>query len=370
MNTSIIQQLYGICVLIATTSSVSSANSDDFMTVKPIQQVRPFEDVRFKDLRAIDFSDKRELAGTFWFNQKTVWPDSNGMAVMAASLISNMKNPGLGIHKLHAEGITGKGVRVGIIDQPLFQDHPEFAGKIVAYHDVGCESETSMHGPAVASLLVGSQCGTAPGARLYYVAAPSWTADSAFQAKALDWLVTQNATLSATDKIRVVSVSAAPSGKGSPFKKNQEMWDAAVVRAEKAGILVLDCSEEHGFIGPCYYDANAPEEAAQCKAGFPSMPGRMGVSTRLLVPCSPRTTAEEYTKGEFSYQYCGQGGLSWSIPYCAGVLALGWQVAPELTPAQIRELLFKSAHKTAEGALIINPPEFVRQASGKMVSSQ
>src|SRR5262249_33985137 len=153
-------------------------------------------------------------------------------------LLANMKNPGLGVHKLHAQGITGKGVKVAIIDQPLFQDHPEFAKKIVAYHDVGCESETSMHGPAVASLLVGSQCGTAPGARLYYVAAPSWTGDSAFQAKALDWIVGENAKLSAGDKIRVVSVSAAPSGKGSPFKKNQEMWDTAVVRAEQAGLLV------------------------------------------------------------------------------------------------------------------------------------
>jgi subtilisin family serine protease len=138
-------------------------------------------------------------------------------------LFKSAMNPGLGVRRLHARGITGKGVNVGIIDQPLFQDHPEFAGKIAAYHDVGCNTEeSSMHGPAVASLLVGTQCGTAPGARLYHVAAPSWTGDTAYQAKALDWLVEQSKALPAGQKIRVVSISAAPSGR-PPFRL--KMWD-------------------------------------------------------------------------------------------------------------------------------------------------
>lgn len=96
------------------------------------------------------------------------------------AVLKNAMNPGLGVSKLHAQGITGKGVNVGIIDQPLCQDHPEFAGKIAAYFDAGCGgSESSMHGPAVASLLVGSNCGTAPDAKVYYAAAPSWKRDTA-----------------------------------------------------------------------------------------------------------------------------------------------------------------------------------------------
>jgi len=248
---------------------------------------------------------------------------------------------------------------VAIIDQPLYQDHPEFAGKIAAYHDVGCESESSMHGPAVASLLVGAKCGTAPDARLYFVAAPSWTGDSAYQAKALDWITDQNEKLPAGEKIRVVSVSAAPSGPGSPFKKSKEMWDTACARAEKAGILVLDCTGHHGFLGPCYYDATDPETVSRCKPGFPSRPGMPVRGKLLLVPCSPRTTAEEYERGDCAYQYCGQGGLSWGIPYAAGVLALGWQARPDLTGPQMRELLFASAHVTPEGARTINPQAFI-----------
>jgi hypothetical protein len=128
---------------------------------------------------------------------------------------------------------------------------------------------------------------------------------------------------------------------------------------------VLDCTAHHCFIGPCFYDASDPENIAKCKPGFPSRAGLHapgGPDTgRILVPCSPRTTAEEYRKGECGYQYCGQGGQSWAIPYCAGILALGWEARPELTGQQMRDLLFESAHKTADGWLIINPPEFIHR---------
>ncbi len=274
-------------------------------------------------------------------------------------ILTDAMNPGLGIRELHEQGVTGKGVNVAIIDQPLYQDHPEFAGKIAAYHDVGAREQSSMHGPAVASLLVGTQCGTAPEATLYYVAAPSGSFDAAYQAQALDWILEQNEKLPEGGKIRVVSVSAAPSGPTTMFTKNTEMWDAACARAEAAGILVLDCTQHRGIIGPSYFDEEDPESVAKCRPGFPGMPGRIPSSKLLLTPASPRTTAEEYSKGEFSYQYCGRGGLSWSIPYSAGVLAMGWQLRPDLTAPQMQELLFSSAFVDSEGLQFIDPKQFI-----------
>jgi serine/threonine protein kinase len=322
--------------------------------------IEPFQDVRSKDISGIDLSAKPELPATLTFNQKTVWPASMPAGIDPAKLLLDGMNPGLGLRQLHQQGWTGKGINVAIIDQPLYQDHPEFAGKIAACFDVGCNSETSMHGPAVASLLVGTQCGAAPDARVYYVAAPSWKADSAYYARALDWIVDQNTKLPPGNKIRVVSVSAAPSGPGSPFTTNTDIWDPACARAEKAGILVLDCTVHHGFVGACYYDPADPENVSKCKSGFPSRPGGGARSGLLLAPSSRRTNAEEPVKGQFGYQYWGQGGLSWSIPYCAGVLALGWQERPDLDAAQMRALLFKSAYKISDGSLIINPPQFIR----------
>ena len=332
---------------------------------KEIESVNEYDDVRWKDLSKFDLSTRKNLIPTLTFNQKTVWPEKAKMPPGSDpnKILTGAMNPGLGLRRLHKQGITGKGVNVAIIDQPTYLVHIEFAGKIVAYHDTGCETdESSMHGPAVASLLVGTNCGTAPDARVYYAAAPSWKRDAAYYAKGLEWIIEQNEKLPQGEKIRVVSVSASPN---QSSWANPHMWDGACARAEADGIMVLDCTNDsrRGFIGRCWYNARAPERVDQCNPWAP--PNREfrfnPADISILVPSSPRTTAEDGgDEGEFRYQYCGRGGLSWAIPYCAGVLAMGWQINPELSPEQMRELLFESAYNKSNGAKIINPKNFIR----------
>jgi hypothetical protein len=194
---------------------------------------------------------------------------------------------------------------------------------------------------------------------VYYAAAPSWLKDSAYYAKALGWIIEQNNKLPLSQKIRVVSVSASPSGQGSFFEKNQYMWDHACARAEAAGILVLDCTQHHGFIGSCWLNVASPDDITLCTPGYPSKPTHGFRAGSLLAPTSPRTTAEQYNKDQFSYQYCGEGGLSWAIPYVAGVLAMGWQVNPQLGPEKMKEILFDSAATGQNGARIIDPQRFI-----------
>lgn len=320
------------------------------------------------DVSKMNLSGKADIIPTLWFNQKTVWPSKDKMppGCDPVKILENAKNTGLGVRDLHKQGITGKGVNVAIIDQPLFQDHPEFSGKIMKYKDFDCKSDSSMHGPAVASLLVGNSIGTAPGARLYYAAAPSWLADAGYYARALDWIVEENRKLPSGEKIRVVSVSAAPSGSGSPFTKNNDQWDKSVEATIKEGILILDCTQNRGIVSSCYFNKGDVENPSAYKPGYPGSTGASGQSDDILVPTSPRTTAEEYQKGDLSYQYTGRGGLSWGIPYCAGVLAMGWQVNPELTSDQIVDLMFKSAYKTSDKAMIIDPPEFIKLVKATM----
>jgi len=42
------------------------------------------------------------------------------------------------------------------------------------------------------------------------------------------------------------------------------------------------------------------------------------------------------------------------------VLALGWQIRPEIEPERMRDLLFKSAYIHKSGERIINPNGFIR----------
>lgn len=337
-------------------------------TTENIKTVKRYDDIRYFDW--IDGSKSTYEEGeynkedifTFTFNKETVL---KGNEDYQAQIMENGKNPGLGIRDIHKQGITGKGVNVAIIDQNLLLNHPEFAGKITAYYDTGCESgedEGSMHAPAVTSLLVGNEIGVAPDAKVYFAAAPSWTGDSEFYAKGLYWIIEENKKLPVGEKIRVVSVSAAPSGKGSPFKKNLEMWDKAVLAAQNEGILVLDCrgDENTGIIAPVFYDPEDPNDISKCRGGFPISKNNYIVPTsRIGVPTSYRTVAEEYTEGTPSYQYTGQGGLSWGIPYAAGVLALGWQINPDLDKEQIVKILFDTCSKSDDGSNIINPSAFI-----------
>ncbi len=324
--------------------------------------VVPYQDVRDKDLSNENLSEG--LIRTLWFNQGTVFPRC--FAILADSVLESGKNPGLGVRAIHQQGVTGQGVNVAIIDSNLAhyrglnQMHPEFSGKIIDYVDIGtgcAADEGSMHGPAVTSLLVGETIGTAPGARVYYVAVPD-KPDAKYYADALN-LITIASQEQGLD-IRVVSISAAPSGPGSSFI-NQKAYDQAVAAAEKAGILVLDCGLERLLdIYFCYYDTNDPENVALATPGLPGMTVTHACSAKQIhAPNSCRTQAEQYIPDEDHYQYMGRGGISWSIPYVSGILALGWQLKPQLAGAEMTDLLLLSAfHKN--GCHIIDPQAFIK----------
>lgn len=381
--------IVGIPVGVVAVFFLRALVSDSPVLIRRVNAVKPYSDVRWRDLSGLDLRSRTGLVVTLRFNQHTTWPRQPFMpeGIAAGTVMTNGMNPGLGVRELHRQGITGQGVNVAIIDYYTFTDHQEFAGKFAGYLDLSQadrdpEAEArrgvvdrvvqkftgrraSMHGPAVVSLLLGDHCGTAPGARLYFVATPDPGGDSRWQARGLDWILEQNRELPPAQKIRVVSVSASPSGKNFDPVRNGQLWDEAVARAEAAGVLVVDATLHHGFVGPCNLDPVAPEDLAQCTPV--SAKGMTNFyAGRLLAPVGPRTTAEEYRKGRFGYQFTGlhdqtfwQHGSSWAMPYVAGVLALGWQVDPSVPPQRMKELLFASAHVLPGGEKIIHPRAFI-----------
>ncbi|MCP4218353.1 MAG: peptidase, partial [bacterium] len=85
----------------------------------------------------------------------------------------------------------------------------------------------------------------------------------------------------------------------------------------------------------------------------------------VYVPCDYRTTASE--RGDKEYSYWGNAGLSWSVPYMAGVIALGYQVNPHLKQDEIFQYIRETGTPFNRG-VIINPGAFikkVKEASGK-----
>ena len=68
---------------------------------------------------------------------------------------------------------------------------------------------------------------------------------------------------------------------------------------------------------------------------------------------------EQYDAGDYFFRYGGQGGESWGVPYAAGVLALGWQINPLLSPEEIKKILIDSAYENQYGEHIIYPSAFI-----------
>ena len=144
-----------------------------------------------------------------------------------------------------------------------------------------------------------------------------------------------------------------------PLRRPARVLHSRKTAATAEGILVLDCTQTCGFIGPCYFDPSDPENVRTTTPGFPGQTGWDSSSTRLLAPTSYRSTAESYRAGQYSWQYTGRGGLSWGIPWAAGVLAMGWQVNPSLGPEAIVKLLRDTAFVRGDGGRIIDPAAFI-----------
>ena len=168
----------------------------DFLTVfkkndgaKPIAQnnirVPDFNDktheldahtfVLYGDASGVDFSNAGDKLPYIRFSSETKFPGADKMpkGFNPHRVLENGKAPGLNIANLHAMGITGKGITVAIIDQPLNTEHIEIKDNIIHYESGGYPEhiEAQFHGTAVSSLLAGKTVGVAPGAKVVYFAA-------------------------------------------------------------------------------------------------------------------------------------------------------------------------------------------------------
>jgi len=325
------------------------------------------DDVRNRDIRNHNFSSVG-LLHTLRFNENTRFPSDK--VALAIDIMERGKNPGLGVRSLHERGITGMGVNVGVIDEALILGHPEYYGKIIEYRNFG-SADSSMQGAAIVSLLAGENIGVAPGANIFYAAVPAWDMfDATYYANALDWIIELNESLPDDEKIRVVCITPNPE---NPLPWiNVYRYLESFRRATEAGILVLDVTSEHGVvIGASRYNFNYPEDVTLSTA---MRPYRIFIASNhyddvselyindenmLRAPISFRTMAEISDDGEFSYKYDGVGRLSWAVAYVTGVLAMGWQVSPELTPDEIISILFSTAHIDESNNKYIHPVAFI-----------
>jgi hypothetical protein len=305
----------------------------------------PFQiDLRSFDLSRLNVGDRLADLLRADFDSKTRWPAKLPKGFDPARFMELGRDPGLQARKLHARGVTGRGVGIAIIDQNLLVDHVEYRDRLRLYEEIHAwKGPAEMHGSAVASIAVGKTVGVAPESDLYYIAATSgmpagnqWDYDFTWLAKAIDRLLEINASLPKKNRIRVISISVG----WTPQKKGYQEIMAAVERAKKAGVFVISTALEQThsleFQGLGREPPADPNSFASYRPGsfwapeFWDGTQRFAPGRRLLVPMDSRCLASP--TGPDDYAFYRQGGESWSVPWIAGLYALACQVKPDITP--------------------------------------
>jgi len=311
-------------------------------------------DLRGADVSKINVADRFNDLIHADFDTDTRWPSKLPEKFDPAKIMQLGKMPGLNLVRLHEKGITAKGVSIAVIDQKLLRDHDEYAGRIKHYEEIKCsQSEPQMHSAAVVSLAAGKTVGAAPQADIYYIATTFGTSegDKNFDmnftplAEAINKILDINLKLPKPEKIRVISVSVG-------WMKNSKGYEdvmKAAERAKKDGVFLISTSldEVYGFeiYGLGRTPLSDPDDVNSYMPGifwssdFYKYPERFS-KPMLLVPMDSRTYAGHSHKSQYSFN--SEGGLSWAVPYAAGVYALMCQVKPDLTP----EIFWKAALDT------------------------
>ncbi|GEM_PF-141382 len=309
-------------------------------------------DLRGRDLSALDLRNSTVALLYADFDSHTIWPLADHMPtdLDPRPILEMGKNPGLGVRRLHAEGITGRGVGIAIIDQRLLTEHQEYAERLRWYEEVGSGSmePAAMHGAAVSSIAVGKTVGVAPEADLYYIGVSVDLGTVFMQyhgyAQAVRRILGINRTLPAAHKIRVISMSTG----WLPEMPGYYDLTAAVQEAKAEGMLVVssNLSQVHGFSfrGLGRSPMADPDLFQSYEPGLywaNSFYGHEGVlPDTLLIPMDSRTTASP--TGPEEYVFYREGGLSWAIPYVAGMYALAAQADPSITPERFWSLALQT----------------------------
>jgi len=316
-------------------------------------------DFRGDNLGKLDLSGKLTDLLKANFDDATTWPAKLPAGFDPARFMETGRNPGLGVRELHKRGITGKGVGLAIIDMGFLVDHVEYKDRVRLFEEIHSGDETAqMHGVATASIALGKSVGVAPEADLYYIASfPAGGGDSkgrdfSFWAQAIDRILEINRTLPADRKIRVISMSIG----WDPSETGYADIMAAVERAKKEGVFTVCTSMEqtYGFVlfGLGREPGKDPERFdsfGEASWGGLYPHEQPGGKEALLFPMDSRTTASP--TGVDRYAFYRLGGLSWSVPWAAGLYALACQVKPDLTP----ELFWKTALETGDTKIL--PPK-------------
>ena len=235
----------------------------------------------------------------------------------------------------------------------------------------------------------GTYTGVAPGAKLYGFGAGAGTQILLLNAAAgFDKVIKDNASGANIPKVRVISNSYGGDGAYNPDAVVSKLTNRAI----DAGISVVFAAGNDGE-AEAATAADPSKTGASCRNPKPGMicvasyndegTGRRDASLSGFSSRAEVSKLSEYpdiaAPGDLITAVCSQGdpgqavcstgaetrwqpqygtisGTSMATPHVAGIIALMYQVKPELTPAQVEKLIKDNAIKLASNGPYVNDP--------------
>jgi len=272
--------------------------------------------------------------------------------------IETAKDPGLHIRKLHKLGLTADSINVAIVDQWLPENYKEVEGygkNIVSYTELKPHN-LAMHGDGVRYAL----CKVATNCKLHYWATSDEiiyndsgneigiNRDSTIQG--IKKIIEKNKTLPEGEKVKVISVSTGDSS-----------MDEVCLEALEEGIFPITTSirkimPDFLFTGggcPLNKDRNNPDNyelsgwMRTANLDFLKKITMLPID-HMVYPNSIEIRKENSDlvgTHDFRYDKNGVGGLSWGVPYLAGIYAIACQINPDMKPQHFVDIFNKTTNR-------------------------
>lgn len=279
-----------------------------------------------------------------------VWLDAKVKASLADSTAQ------IGAQQVWAEGNTGKGVKVAVLDTGLDAEHPDLAGQVddtasfvpyepemTDYHGHGTHVASTVAGTGSAS--DGKERGVAAGARLSV--GKVLDADGGGEAS---WIIAGMEWAARDQKARIVSMSLGGSGDGT-----DPMSEAVNRLSRETGALFVIAAGNGGprsINSPGAADAALTVGAVDSEdrlAEFSSQgprDGDGGLKPEITAPGVDILAARSHHRRGGSGYYTTMSGTSMATPHVAGAAALLAAAHPDWTGSQLKEALVSSAKAT------------------------
>jgi subtilisin family serine protease len=296
---------------------------------------------------------------------------------------------GCNADRAHRDGVTGRGIRVAMVDSGWFR-HPFFVQR-------GYRAAAVVLGPGTANPLRDENGhGTGESANVFAVAPDV----ELLPVKALlagtenTVLVNSTAAFNAAVGLNphIITNSWGFSIPNGPLSAAQQALAAAVAAAVAGGIVVVfSAGNGHwGFpgqhpdvisAGGVFMDRNGAMRASDYSSGFmsniyanrrvPDLSGLVGMQPRaqyIMLPVEPGDQLDTQLAGGAHPNgdetagndgWAAFSGTSAAAPQIAGAAALVLQACPRLTPAEVKDVLMRSARDVTTGR---NHPNFNNQA--------